>query len=64
MVIHNYRNPYEKWNIFVAGPYLWLNLGMVKPEITLCETVLNISTLRYVYTAQYPESRDVNVYLS
>jgi len=52
-VIHNYRNPYEKWNIFVAGPHLLLKLGMVKPEIMLCETVLNLSTLRYV-TAQYP----------
>ena len=27
--------------------------GMVKPEIMLCEKVLNLSTLRYV-TAQYP----------
>jgi len=44
-VIHNYGNPYEKWNIFVARPYLWLLLGMVKPEIMLCETVLNLSTL-------------------
>ena len=32
-VIHNYGNPYEKWNIFVARPHLWLQLGMVKPEI-------------------------------
>jgi len=48
MVIHNYGNPYEKWNIFVAWPHLWLKL-----EIMLCETVLNLSTLRYV-TAQYP----------
>ena len=47
-VIYNYRNPYEKWNIFVAWPHLWLKLGMVKPEIMLCETVLNISTLHYV----------------
>jgi len=52
-VIHNYGNPYEKWNIFVAWPHLWLKLCMVKPEIMLCETVLNLSTLRYV-TAQYP----------
>jgi len=44
-VIHNYGNPYEKWNIFVARPHLWLRLGMVKPEIMLCETVLNLSTL-------------------
>ena len=44
-VIYNYRNPYEKWNIFVAWPHLWLKLGMVKPEIMLCETVLNLSTL-------------------
>ena len=43
-VIHNYGNPYEKWNIFVAKPHLWLQLGMVKPEIMLCETVLNSST--------------------
>jgi len=43
-VIHNYGNPYEKWNIFVARQ-LWLQLGMVKPEIMLCETVLNLSTL-------------------
>jgi len=48
MVIHNYGNPYEKWNIFVAWPHLWLKLGMVKSEIMLCETVLNLSTLRYV----------------
>jgi len=28
------REPYEKWNIFVARPHLWLlQLGMVKPEI-------------------------------
>jgi len=46
MVIHNYGNSYEKWNIFVAWPHLWLELGMVKPEIMLCETVLNLSTLR------------------
>jgi len=32
-VIHNYGNPYEKWNIFVARPHLWLQLGMAKPEI-------------------------------
>jgi len=47
-VIHNYGNPYEKWNVFVAWPHLWLKLGMVKPEMMLCETVLNLSTLRYV----------------
>ena len=47
-MIHNYGNPYEKWNIFVAWPHLWLKLGKVKPEIMLCETVLNLSTLRYV----------------
>jgi len=46
-VIHNYGNPYEKWNIFVAWPHLWLKLGMVKPEIMLCETVLNLSMLLY-----------------
>ena len=40
-MIHNYGNPYEKWNIFVARPHLWLQLGMVKPEIMLCEMVLN-----------------------
>jgi len=44
-VSHNYGNPYEKWNIFVARPHLWLQLGMFKPEIILCETVLNLSTL-------------------
>jgi len=44
-VSHNYGNPYEKWNIFFAMPHLWLQLGMVKPEIILCETVLNLSTL-------------------
>jgi len=44
-VIHNYGNPYEKWNIFVVRPHLWLQLGMVKPEKMLCETVLNLSTL-------------------
>jgi len=47
-VIHNYGNPYEKWNIFVAWSHLWLKLGMVKPEIMLCETVLNLSKLHYV----------------
>jgi len=52
-VIHNYGNPYEKWNIFVARPHLWLQLGMVKPEIMLCETVLNLSTLN---TLTYPGS--------
>ena len=40
-VIHNYGNPYEKWNIFVARPHLWLQLGTVKPDIMLCEMVLN-----------------------
>jgi len=44
-VSHNCGNPDEKWNIFVARPILWLQLGMVKPEIILCETVLNLSTL-------------------
>jgi len=44
-MIHNYGNPYEKWNIFVVRPHLCLQLGMVKPEIMLCETVLNLSTL-------------------
>jgi len=44
-LIHNYGNPYEKWNIFVARPHLWLQLGMIKPEKMLCETVLNLSTL-------------------
>ena len=33
------------WNIFVAWPHLWLKLGTVKPEIMMCETVLNLSTL-------------------
>jgi len=32
----------------VAWPHLWLKLCMVKPEIMLCETVLNLSTLLYV----------------
>jgi len=50
-VIHNYGNPQEKWNIFVAWAHLWLKLGMVKPEIMLCEFIH--VTLRYV-TAQYP----------
>jgi len=31
----------------LLGQNLWLKLGMVKPEIVLCETVLNLSTLRY-----------------
>ena len=44
-VSHNYSNPYEKWNIFVARPHLWLQLGMVKLEIILRETLLNLSTL-------------------
>ena len=34
-VIHNYGNPYEKWNIFVARPHLWLQLGMVNGPITI-----------------------------
>jgi len=54
-VIHNYGNSYEKWNIFVAWPRLWLKLGMIKPEIMLCETVLNLSTLRHV-TLRYRRS--------
>jgi len=52
-VIHNYGNPYEKWNIFVARLRLRLQLGTVKPEIMLCETVLNLSrlnTLIYLLT--------------
>ena len=57
MVINNYGNPYKKWNIFVARPHLWLQHGMVKPEIMLCETVLNLSTLNtlltYVLTNNY-----------
>jgi len=32
-VINNYGNLYEKWNIFVAWPNLWLKLGMLKPEV-------------------------------
>jgi len=44
-VSHNYGNPNEKWYIFAARPHLWLQLGTVKPEIILCETVLNLSTL-------------------
>jgi len=39
MVIHNYGNLYEKWNIFVARPHLWLQLGTVKPEIMLCNVM-------------------------
>jgi len=46
-VIHNYGNSFEKCNIFVAWLHLWLKLGMVKPEVMLCETVLNLSMLRY-----------------
>ena len=45
LVSHNYGNPYERWNIFVYRPLLWLQLGTVKPEIMLCETVLNLFTL-------------------
>ena len=44
-VIHNYWDPYKKWSIFVARPHLWLQLGTVKSEIMLYETVLNLSTL-------------------
>ena len=59
-VIHNYGNAHEKWNIFIARPHLWLQLGVVKPEIMLCETVLNLSTLNtltYLRTAcTYPDS--------
>ena len=32
-MIHNYGNSYEKRNIFVAWPHLWLKLGVVKPGI-------------------------------
>jgi len=53
MVIHNYGNPYKKWNIFVAWPHFWLKLGMVKLEIMLCETVLNLSTLRYLAISRH-----------
>jgi len=53
-VSHNYGNPYEKWNIFVARPHLWLQLGMVKPEIILCEMVLNLSMhVKYFYLLTY-----------
>ena len=31
----------------ISWPHLWLKRGMVKPEIMVCETVLNLSTLRY-----------------
>jgi len=48
-MIDNYGSPYEKWNIFVARPHLWLQLGMVKPEITLCERVLNSVHVKYSY---------------
>ena len=51
-VIHNYGNPYEKWNIFVARPHLWLQLGMVKPEIMLCEMVPDIRQLSDFYMFQ------------
>ena len=46
-VIHNYGNPYEKWNIFVARPHdiCDYNLPRLSPGIILCETVLNLSTL-------------------
>jgi len=40
-------------DIFVAKPHLCLQLGMVKPEIMLCETVLHLSmlnTLTYLLT--------------
>jgi len=47
-VIHNYGNRYVKWIIVVTWPHLWLKLGMVKPEMMLYETVLNLSTLHYV----------------
>ena len=48
-VIHNYENPYEKWNIFVAWPHLWLKLGMVKPESEVWNGAEFIHvTLRYV----------------
>jgi len=52
-VSHNYGNTYEKWNIFVARPHLWLQLGKVKPEIILCETVLNLSTYTLTYLLTY-----------
>jgi len=49
-----YGNPYEKWNIFVARPHLWLQLGTVKPEVMLCERVLNLSTLNtLIYLLTY-----------
>jgi len=41
----NCGNPYKKLSIVVARPHFWLQLGVVKPEIILCETVLNLSTL-------------------
>jgi len=44
-VIHNYGNPYEKWNMSVARPHLWLQRGIVKSDIMQFETVLNLSTL-------------------
>ena len=51
-VIHNYGNPYEKSNTFVARPHLWLQLGMVKPEIMLCEMVPDIRQLSDFYVFQ------------
>ena len=61
-VIHNYGNHYEKWNIFVARPHLWLQLRMVKPEIMLCETVLNLFTLNTLtYLRTYLISQNVKL---
>jgi len=64
-VSHNYGNPYEKWNIFVARPHLWLQRGIVKLEIILCETVVNLSTLNTLsYLLNYLLANILTSYVS
>jgi len=65
MVIHNYGNSYEKWNIFVAWPHLWLKLGMVKPEVmqekVYKKQIKDIDKLRaHILTAWDKMDRHIN----
>jgi len=49
-VIHNYGNPYEKWNIFVAWPHLWLKLAWLSLRLCCvkrCWIYPRYVTLRY-----------------
>ena len=62
-MIHSYGNPYEKWNIFVAWPHLWLKLGMVKPEIMLCLLIKQSDSGAHVFVHALKLKADtLNIY--